>query len=60
MMRRRAASFAIAVAALTLVVLGSAAGADDEHPVEELWPEEVPTPWFCTGTEPVDVCVPPW
>lgn len=28
--------------------------------IEEMWPEEVPTPWFCHGVGPAYVCVPPW
>jgi len=30
------------------------------HEMNENWPEEVPTPWFCIGNPPVGVCVPPW
>lgn len=36
--------------------------ADDPEPsdIEEMWPEEVPTPWFCQAVGSSSVCVPPW
>lgn len=46
--------------AVVLVTLISTAAAADDNPIEEQWPSEVPTPWFCVGWPPNDVCVPPW
>lgn len=63
-MSRRKAWMLIA-AALLMALMPLAAAADDDRgavqtTVEDNWPDEVPTPWFCLIHHPVSVCFPPW
>ena len=57
----------IVIAALVALLVGPVAARADVpeevgqtwDEVNEHWPEEVPTPWFCQGVGPHSVCVPP-
>lgn len=53
-------SLLIGASLAAFLTVSSVASANSEvEQIEEAWPEEVPTPWFCWGGPPVSVCVPP-
>ena len=52
----------LACVVLASLLVGQAASASVRETwgsIEDEWPEEVPTPWFCAGHPPAYVCVPP-